>query len=74
MGKSLSHKVINQRLLNAVKYIDEKEIHTEFDASFYAGFETCLAMLENRPPTYKEAENKDKTWIGKIKSKLAKQS
>lgn len=74
MGKSLSHKLINQRLHNAIRFIDDKEINTDLDASFYAGFETCLAMLENRPPVLKEVESKGKTWLGKIKSKLHKQS
>lgn len=60
MNKSLSHKVLNQRMLKAVKYIDSKEIKDDLDAAYFNGFEMMLSMLEDRPPVFKPVKKKSK--------------
>ncbi|MGE8079256.1 hypothetical protein [Peribacillus loiseleuriae] len=71
MGQSLSHKVLNQRLVKLANYIDEYEVENKYDAATKTGLEMALAKLEGRPFVPIEFDKKNrfsiKKWLNSMK-------
>ncbi|MGX2959487.1 hypothetical protein JNUCC23_09490 [Peribacillus sp. JNUCC 23] len=76
MGRSLSHKVLNQRLIKLANYIDEFEVKSKYDAATKTGLEMALAKIEGRPFVPIEFDKKNrfsiKRWLKTLMSQTLK--